>query len=320
MLYAPKPMHIPDGFLSVPVAVVMFLISIVVIAVALKRVSRDLDERQVPLMGVLAACIFAGQMLNFAVAGGTSGHLLGAALAAILLGPWAAVLVLTTVVGVQALIFQDGGLLALGANIFNMAIVGVFVASFAYRGVQRLVGGSRWGVPVSGFVAGWLSVFIASLAAALELAFSGTSPANIAIPAMGGIHALIGIGEGLITAGALAVITAARPDLLRQGQTQAAVGGRAVWVGGLIIALGLAIASPLASAHPDGLEWVAEQKGFLDTAQGPVFSIIPDYVLPGVSNEALATILAGLIGTLIVAGVALAVAYTRRSRTSTEAG
>ena len=132
MLYAPKPMHIPDGFLSVPVAVVMWLISIVVIAVALKRVSSDLDERQVPLMGVLAACIFAGQMLNFAVAGGTSGHLLGAALAAILLGPWAAVLVLTTVVGVQALIFQDGGLLALGANIFNMAMVG------RVRGVLRL--------------------------------------------------------------------------------------------------------------------------------------------------------------------------------------
>ena len=319
MLYAPKPMHIPDGFLSVPVAVVMWLISIVVIAVALKRVSRDLDERQVPLMGVVAACIFAGQMLNFAVAGGTSGHLLGAALAAILLGPWAAVLVLTTVVGVQALIFQDGGLLALGANIFNMAdcrrIRGVLRLS------QRPTAGrwSRWSVPVSGFVAGWLSVFIAALATALELALSGTSPANIAIPAMGGIHALIGIGEGLITAGALAVIAAARPDLLRQGQMQAAVGGRAVWVGGLIIALGLAVASPLASAHPDGLEWVAEQRGFLDAAQGPVFSIIPDYVLPGVSNEALATILAGLIGTLIVAGVALAIAYTRRSR-STEAG
>jgi cobalt/nickel transport system permease protein len=319
MLYAPKPMHIPDGFLSVPVAVVMFLISIVVIAVALKRVSRDLDERQVPLMGVLAACIFAGQMLNFAVAGGTSGHLLGAALAAILLGPWAAVLVLTTVVGVQALIFQDGGLLALGANIFNMAVVGVFVAHFAYTSAQRLLGGHRWGVPVSGFVAGWLSVFVAALATALELALSGTSPANVAVLAMGGIHALIGIGEGLITAGALAVIAAARPDLLRQGRAQTAIGGRAVWVGGLILALGLAVASPLASAHPDGLEWVAEQNGFLDAAQAPVFKIVPDYLLPGVSNQALATILAGLIGVFIVAGVALAVAYTRRSRRS-EAG
>ena len=116
---------------------------------------------------------------------------------------------LTTVVGVQALIFQDGGLLALGANIFNMAVIAVFVAHFAYRSAQRLLGGRRWSVPVSGFAAGWLSVFIAALATALELALSGTSPANIAIPAMGGIHALIGIGEGLITAGALAVIAAA---------------------------------------------------------------------------------------------------------------
>ncbi len=314
MLYAPKPMHIPDGFLSVPVAIAIWLVSIVVIAVALKRVSRDLDERQVPLMGVLAACIFAGQMLNFAVAGGTSGHLLGAALAAILLGPWAAVLVLTTVVGVQALIFQDGGLLALGANIFNMAVIAVFVAHFAYRSAQRLLGNHRWSVPVSGFAAGWLSVFIAALATALELALSGTSPANIAVPTMAGIHALIGIGEGLITAGALAVITAARPDLLHQGQAQAALGGRAVWVGGLIVALGLAVASPLASAHPDGLEWVAGQQGFLDAAQAPVFKIIPDYLLPGVSNQATATILAGMIGAVIVGGVALGVAYTRRSR------
>ena len=319
MLYAPKPMHIPDGFLSVPVAVVMWLISIAIVAVALKRASRDLGERQVPLMGVLAACIFAGQMLNFAVAGGTSGHLLGAALAAILLGPWAAVLVLTTVVGVQALIFQDGGLLALGANIFNMAVVGVFVAHFGYRSMQRLVGRSRWSVPVSGFVAGWLSVFIAALATALELALSGTSPANVAVLAMGGIHALIGIGEGLITAGALAVIAAARPDLLRQGQAQAAIGGRAVWAGGLVIALGLAVASPLASAHPDGLMWVAGQQGFLKIARRPAFRIIPGYLLPGVTNHTLATILAALIGVLIVAGVALAVAYARRSRRS-EAG
>ena len=166
---------------------------------------------------------------------------------------------------------------------------------------------------VSGFVAGWLSIFIASLAAALELALSGTSPANIAVPAMGGIHALIGIGEGLITAGALAFIPrASRPAA--PGGNAGSGGGRAVWVGGLIIALGLAVASPLASAHPDGLEWVAEQRGFLDAAQGPVFSIIPDYVLPGVSSEALATILAGMIGALIVAGVALGVAKSWHKR------
>ncbi len=141
-------------------------------------------------MGVLAAAIFAGQMLNFAVAGGTSGHLMGAAIAAILLGPWAAILVLTTVVGVQALIFQDGGLLVLGANIFNMAVIGVSVAYMAYQTVQKLSGGRKWGIFVGGFLAAWLSIVIASLAAALELAVSGTSPANLAVPAMAGIHAI----------------------------------------------------------------------------------------------------------------------------------
>ncbi len=132
MHYSPEPMHIPDGFLSILVSVVLWIISIIAIGYSLKRVSQDIGERQVPLMGVLAAAIFAGQMLNFTVAGGTSGHLMGAAIATILLGPWAAVLVMTSVVSIQALIFQDGGLLALGANIFNMAVVGVSVSYVIY--------------------------------------------------------------------------------------------------------------------------------------------------------------------------------------------
>jgi len=313
MLYSPQPMHIPDGFLSVLVSIVLWAISICVIGYALRRVGQDLGERQVPLMGVLAAAIFAGQMLNFSVAGGTSGHLLGATLSTILLGPWAAIIVMTTVVGIQALIFQDGGLLALGANIFNMAVIGVSVSYFAYTSLKKIIGKQKWGVFVSGFVTAWLSIFIASLAAALELAASGTSPANIAVPAMGGIHALIGIGEGLITVGALAFIYAARRDLIQEGAT-APAGGKAIWVVGLGVAILLAIFSPLASAHPDGLEWVAEQKGFLDAAQGPLFEVIPDYVFPGITNEAFATILAGIIGVVIVFGVALGVAYARRSQ------
>jgi len=308
-------MHIPDGFLSVPVAILLWAISAIAVAYALRRASKDLGERQVPLMGVLAACIFAGQMLNFAVAGGTSGHLLGAALATILLGPWAAVLVLTCVVSVQALIFQDGGLLALGANIFNMAIVGVTVAYFTYRTLYRLIGQKRGGVLISGFVAGWLSIFISSLAAGFQLALSGTSPANVAIPAMGSIHALIGIGEGLITVGALAFLSAARPDLLRQGQAPAA-GGRAVWLAGLGIAMILAVASPLASRHPDGLQWVAQQQGFYNAERAPIFRIIPHYLLPGISNQTVATIAAALLGVVIVGGVAFGVAYSRRNRRS----
>jgi len=310
-------MHIPDGFLSVIVSVLLWIVSIIVVAYALKRVGQDLNERLVPMMGVLAAAIFAGQMLNFTVAGGTSGHLMGAAIATILLGPWAAVLVMTSVVSIQALIFQDGGLLVLGANIFNMAIVGVTVAYFTYRTVRRLAGESRWGLLVGGFLAAWLSIVIASLAAGLELAISGTSPANLAIPAMLGVHVIIGIGEGLITTGALAFVSATRPDLLQPTEGKAN-GSAVVWVAGLLIALALVVLAPLASAHPDGLEWVAEQQGFLALAQDPVYNIIPDYVLPGVSNEAVATVLAGIIGTLLVFSMVLAVALLRRSRQPVE--
>jgi len=306
-------MHIPDGFLSVGVSVVFWVLSIIIIVIALRRVNRDLGEREVPVMGVLAAAIFAGQMLNFAVAGGTSGHLMGAALAAILLGPWAAVLVMTAVVSVQALIFQDGGLLVLGANLFNMGIVGSFVGYFVYRLFQRLAGGARWGIFAGGFAAAWVSIVIASLTVALQLSFSGISPANVAVPAMGGIHALIGIGEGLITLGALSFIYAARRDLLKIDQPQAG-GSRWVWVGGLILTVLLVVVSPLASAHPDGLEWVAEQIGFMDTALEPSYTIIPDYVLPGISNEATATILAGIIGAAIVLGVSLLMVMNRRHR------
>ena len=313
MMYSPAPMHIPDGFLSTLMAVILWVVSAISVAYALRRVDKDLGERQVPLMGVLAAAIFAGQMLNFSVTGGTSGHLLGAALATILLGPWAAVIVLTSVVSIQALIFQDGGLLALGANLFNMAVIGVTVSYFVYTSLHKLARGKSWGVFAGGFAAAWLSIVVASLAAALELALSGTSPANIAVPAMGGIHMLIGLGEGLITVGALAFLYAARRDLLRSGEA-APKGGAAVWIFGLGIAALLAVLSPLASAHPDGLEWVAAQKGFLETARAPLYNLIPDYTFPGISNTALATIVAGIIGMLLVFGVALGVAYMRRNK------
>jgi cobalt/nickel transport system permease protein len=221
--------------------------------------------------------------------------------------------VMTCVVGVQALIFQDGGLLALGANIVNMGVIGVSVSYFVQRTMQKFLGNKPWSLFAGGFLSGWLSVFIASLACALELALSGASPANIAIPAMAGIHALIGIGEGLITAGALVFLKATRRDLLEAPHAQF-TGGKAVWIVGLVIAVALAILSPLASAHPDGLEWVAEESGFLGLARGPLYEIIPDYVVPGISNEKLATILAGVVGALIVFAAAAGVAYARAKR------
>jgi cobalt/nickel transport system permease protein len=314
MLFSAAPMHIPDGFLSTVVSLFLWLVTILVVGYALKRVNTELGERQVPLMGVLAAAIFAGQMLNFTVIGGTSGHLMGAAIATILLGPWASVLVMTCVVAIQALIFQDGGLLVMGANIFNMGIVGVAVSYFVFQTVKRITAGRTWGLYTGGFIAAWSSIVVSALGVGLQLAFSNTSPANIAIPAMASIHALIGIGEGLITLGALAFVHASRPDLLKGGE-EGSRGGKIVWVAGLLVALALAIASPWASANPDGLQKVASEQGFLQAARGPLFKLIPNYNLPGVSNQTLATILAAVIGTLIVFVVALSVAYARRHRT-----
>jgi cobalt/nickel transport system permease protein len=304
-------MHIPDGFLSVLLSIVLWVISVVLIGIALRKTGQTIGERQVPLMGVLAAAIFAGQMLNFSVTGGTSGHLLGAAIAAILLGPWPAVLVMTSVVAVQALLFQDGGILALGANLFNMAIIGPFVAYALFTLLMKLFKKQTWGLFIAGFIAAWSSIFIASLACALQLALSGTSPANIAVPAMGAIHALIGIGEGLITIGALAFIFAARKDLLIADANKPArnIG---VVVGGLLLSLVLVVLSPLASSHPDGLEWVAEKHGFIEVAREAFYNIVPDYSMPGISNPALATIAAGILGAVIVFGVAYGIARAEK--------
>ena len=169
-------------FLSVLVSIVLWALTIPVVAVALIQLNRNLKEREVPLLGVLAAAIFAGQMLNFTVVGGTSGHLMGAAIATILVGPWSAIVVMTAVVATQALIFQDGGLLALGGNLFNMAVdrrssgLTWFIASFNVY-PQKV---SSWGIFVGGFLSAWMSIVIASLAVGLQLAASGTSPANIA--------------------------------------------------------------------------------------------------------------------------------------------
>jgi len=168
----------------------------------------------VPLMGVMAAFIFAAQMFNFQVAGGTSGHLLGGVLAAVLLGPWAATLVMACVIAVQALVFSDGGLVVMGANIFNMAIIGTLGGFALYRLLCGLFGGEDRGRIPAAAIAGWASVVAGAIAMSLELIVSGTSPAEVVLPAMLGVHIFIGVGEALVTAAALAFIATARPDLL----------------------------------------------------------------------------------------------------------
>lgn len=313
-LAAPQQLHIPDGFLSTPVALVGWVLAILIIAYALRQTREQLGERQIPLLGVLAAFIFAAQAINFPVAGGTSGHLLGGALAAIVLGPWAAVLVMTAVIGLQGLLFQDGGLLVMGWNIINMGILTAFTGYLVYTLLKRLFGATQTSLLIAGALGAWLSVEIGAVATAIQLAISGTSPLNIALPAMVGVHALIGIGEALITVGALTLIARTRADLLQRGE-QAGGTASAAWVtSGLVIALVVAVFSFAASASPDGLERVAEDTGFIGTALDPVYNILPDYTIPFIANETLSGIAAVVLGTLLVFGIALLIGRSIRAQ------
>jgi cobalt/nickel transport system permease protein len=206
-------MHIPDGFLSNPVAAVTAGVAIVAVAAAL-RSGRELDEESIPLLGVLAAFVFAVQMLNFPIAGGTSGHLLGAALVTALLGPRVAFLVLTVVLVVQAVVFADGGITALGANIVNMGVCGAVVAGGVLAAGHRLLPRSRNALLGTVAVASWLAVMAGAVLTSVELAVSGTIPLGTVLPAMLGVHALIGAGEAVITVAAVGAVLSARPDLV----------------------------------------------------------------------------------------------------------
>lgn len=205
-------MHIPDGFLSPPVFASAWAAAIGGLGWALRRTRRTLHERMVPLMGVMAAFIFAAQMINFPIPGGTSGHLLGGVLAGVVLGPWAGTVVLALVLAVQCLVFQDGGLTALGANIVNMGLIGTAFSAFLYSGLRRLV--PRLGPVATAGGCAWISVVLAAAACSAELALSGASPFRIVFPAMLAVHALIGVGETLITALILGFILKVRPDMV----------------------------------------------------------------------------------------------------------
>jgi cobalt/nickel transport system permease protein len=299
MLLSPVAMHIPDGFLNLVVSLVFWLLTAVMVGLAIAKTNHALGEKQIPLMGVMAAFIFAAQMLNFPVAGGTSGHFLGGALAAIVLGPWAGILVMTAVVGVQGFLFQDGGLLVMGANIFNM---GILTAAIGFGLYRTVINRSRATRMVVAGLAAWLATMSAALMVSLQLWVSGTSRLEIVIPAMLGVHVFIGIGEALITVAALAFIEQTRPDLL-SAEKAATSGGRGWIVAGILLSLLAVLLSPLASAHPDGLERVAEDLGFLNSGLDAPYQVLPDYTLPFLGETALSTILAGAVGALIVLGL-----------------
>jgi cobalt/nickel transport system permease protein len=207
-------MHIPDGFLSPGVAASGGVVAAAAIAYGLRVANVDLDESRVPLLGVIAAFIFAAQMLNFPIAGGTSGHFLGATLAAVLLGPWLACLVMAVVLITQCFAFADGGVSALGANVLNMGILGALLAGYAVKAGQRVLPHMRAAFLGTVGVVSWLAVMIGAGATSVELAASATIPLGTVLPAMLGVHALIGIGEAVITVTAVAAVLAARPDLV----------------------------------------------------------------------------------------------------------
>lgn len=311
-LLSPEHLHIPDGFLSPAVSILGWALAIAAIAYALRQTRGQLGEKQIPLMGVLAAFIFAAQAINFPVAGGTSGHLLGGTLAAIILGPWAAVLIMTSVIAVQALVFQDGGLIVLGFNIINMGVITAFTGHLVYQWLKKVMGENRNSVLVAGAVGAWISVMIGAVAAAMELAVSGTSPLGVALPAMAGVHMLIGIGEALITVGALTFIYATRRDLLNMGETAPAQTS-AKWVAvGLSISILVAIFSFTASPDPDGLQRVANNAGFLDRALDPFYRLLPNYTIPFISNPLISGIVAVVAGTLLVFGLTFLLARFQR--------
>lgn len=298
-------MHIPDGFLDAKTVAVTAALAAAGVGLALRAVRRELPPRRRPLLGLAAAFIFAAQMVNFPVLGGTSGHLIGGTLVAALLGPGAGVVVMTTVLIVQCFLFGDGGVSTLGANIFNMGIVSVGCGYALYRLLARMFPGLRGQVAALAFAA-WASTVLAAISCAGQLAWSGRVPWATGFTAMVSVHLLIGIGEGFITALVFLAVHRTRPEIVTD--TGRPLRGGELIRYGLLATLGVAVfVAPFACPWPDGLEAVAARLGFEHQATA---SLIPaplaDYHIPGWHWGPGATALAGVVGSLVVFGLALA--------------
>ena len=305
-------------------------ISIGAIAYSLRQLRTDLQDRAVPLTGMMAAIVFAGQMVNFPLLGlPVSGHLLGGALAAVLLGPWAGCLAISMVLIVQAVLFSDGGLMSLGANILNMGVVGAWGGYAVYSTTKRALGKSPGATIASAMVAAWLSVLAAAALFCGEFLISaraaGVDPRGL-LALMVMYHAFIGVGEAMITGGILSFVLARRADLipsLTSAGPMKTVGGFVAT--GMVVALAVAaILAPFKSEHPDGLDAVSQEMGFasLETERPPL--VLDDYAIPvpeplskSVPWPGLAVSLAGILGTIVVFVSAVALAAATRRATST---
>jgi cobalt/nickel transport system permease protein len=308
-------MHIPDGFLDAKTAIACTGLAAAGIAISAVRSRSTLPPSRFPILGLSAAFIFAAQMVNFPVVAGTSGHLIGSMLAAMLVGPSAAVMVLTAVLIVQALLFADGGVLALGANILNMAVVAPVAGYSLFLILSKMIRGEKARLVLLA-VSSWFSVVMASAVCSGELSWSGTAPWNIVFPAMVGIHSLIGIGEGIITMVVYSAVVRARPGLgVQDSDARPSIlpaGGYALIV---LIAVVLFL-TPFASRWPDGLDRVAESFGFSSRAVAtPVMpSWLADYRIPFIESPILSTLLAGAIGSALVFAIGWLSATALQSR------
>lgn len=206
-------MHIPDGFLTPPVWAALDAGAIPAVGYFLRRTQENFEQSRIPLLGVLGAFVFAAQMINFPIWAGTSGHLVGGTLLALTLGPSAAVVVMTAILVVQALVFQDGGLLALGANVINMAVIGVWAGYLPAKWLGRRAGARR----AAAFLGGWMSLMAGALFASTELWISQVAPAQALFASMLGIHAVTGLAEGAITAASLVAIERLNPGFVYAG-------------------------------------------------------------------------------------------------------
>lgn len=322
-------LHAPDGFLEPATATAMAALSLVVLAFAFRQSSRELKERQLPLAGIAAAFIFAAQMFNFPVASGTTGHLIGGALAAILLGPSTGSLVVAIVVVVQALLFADGGLSALGYNVFNMAIVPAFGGYALFILFRRTMPRNSGGVAGAAGLAAVLSVVLSAMAFSIEWLFGASAPVAFddVFTAMVGVHLIIGIGEGVITAFAVAAVLASRPDLVdgvrdldvRQLTDRTPVSTRTLVIGGVLVAIVCAtVISQFAAEDPDGLERVAIEQGFAEQGEDHALEsgIFSEYATEGIDNQTLSLAIAGASGTLITLLVGYGLFRAGRNRRS----
>ena len=282
-------MHIPDGFLSVPVWSVADAISLPAVALLARRAQREFDHHRIPMMGVMGAFIFAVQMINFPVGNGTSGHLVGGALLSFALGPAAASIVMTAILATQALVFQDGGLLALGANVFNMAIAGVLAGYLPYV----LWRGKRTGV----FLGATLSLLVSAVLALSELLLSGVPMPRTVLAVSLGLFTVSAVIEGLITLAVTQALERIQPDFLRRPKGIRVQGMVALAAASMMLAT---VCIFIASTRPDGIQNLVITTGIAERTRVLIMSPLRDYKMAALSSPWLARSLAGLIGLCMV--------------------